>query len=121
MLNDALSKIDKELKSFTGGQKEKAVSSYVADVLRQFCRQEEEFAQAIVQNDKTLSDCCKSVMSGAGNAVSDLEVYKKAVAFYFPGAGIEMEMKIDLCASVNTKSNTPDNIIHLSLDDLMDF
>ncbi len=53
-----------------------------------------------MQTDKTLEDCCKSVMAGCGNSISDLEVYRKAVQFYFPGADIHMTMEIDLCASV---------------------
>ena len=41
------------------------------------------------------------MVKGVGNAISDLEVYRKAVQFYFEGADIRFEMKIDLCASVN--------------------
>ena len=31
-----------------------------------------------------------------GNSISDLDAYKKAVRFYFPGAEIRMELTIDL-------------------------
>lgn len=81
-------------------QKAKAVLDAVKNALITFCNQEEEFAQAIVESEKTISDCCTEIMKGVGNYISDLEVYKKAVEFYFSGANISFEMKIDLCASV---------------------
>lgn len=118
MLEQAIKKIDKELKEFNAGSKETAVSRYVADTLKSFCIQEPEFAQAIVQNDKTLSDCCKEIMKGVGQAISDIEVYRRAVQFYFPGSDIRTNMRINLCASV--ESERVDNIINLSLDDLID-
>jgi len=98
---EALEKIDKELKEFKStGQKEKAVSSHVANVLKDFCRQELEFAEAVVQTEKTLSDCCESIMKDVGNSRSDIEVYRKAVSLYFPGAGIDMVMTVNMSASV---------------------
>lgn len=120
-INTAIEKIDKELKSFKGANKEKAVSKAIADTLKNFCRQDNEFAQAIVQNDKTLSDCCAAVMKGVGNSISDIDVYKKAVEFYFPGAGIEFTMKIDLCASVRgDTAGDNSKVLNFSLDDLFD-
>ena len=38
----------------------------------------------------------QQVASGVGNSISDLDAYKKAVKFYFPGAEIRMELTIDL-------------------------
>lgn len=61
----AIEKIQKELKAFTGGNKEKAVSKPVAETLEMFCKQNEEFAQAIYESDKTLSNCCKTIMEKA--------------------------------------------------------
>lgn len=75
----AIEKIQKELKAFTGGNKEKAVSKPVAETLEMFCKQNEEFAQAIYESDKTLSNCCKTIMEKSGNAISDIEVYKDFV------------------------------------------
>ena len=96
----AIEKIQKELKAFTGGNKEKAVSKPVAETLEMFCKQNEEFAQAIYESDKTLSNCCKTIMEKSGNAISDIEVYKRAVKFYFSTADIEMSMKINLCGDL---------------------
>lgn len=86
----AIDKIQKELKAFTGGNKEKAVSKPVAETLEMFCKQNEEFAQAIYESDKTLSNCCKTIMEKSGNAISDIKVYKRAVKYYFSTADIEI-------------------------------
>lgn len=95
--------------------KEGAVLPFVKKALIEFCRQESEFAQAIIENSKTLSDCCKEIMKNCGNSISDFAVYQKAVQFYFPGADISFNMKIDLCASVNK----PTSALTVSLTDLL--
>lgn len=81
------------------GQKERAMRSAVQAALLEFCRQDGEFAQAVVQGG-SFPACMSAVAKGVGSSISDLEAYKKAVAFYFPGAGISFSMKIDLCDSV---------------------
>ncbi len=125
MKKEAIEKINKELKAFKGGQKESLVSRPVADALIHFIGQDEEFAQAVVQTDKTLSDCLAVAMKGAGNGISDIEVYKKVVQFYFPGAGVNFSMTINLCASVeNEAAEVPDQaprkskVLDINIDDL---
>ena len=93
-------KLQKEKKAVSG-QKERAMAAAVLDVLNEFCRQEPEFAQAVVQGG-TFSECMVKVAAGVGNAISDLEAYKKAVQFYFPGAVVNMQMTIDLVGETNT-------------------
>lgn len=90
----AAEKFQKETKTVQG-QKEKAMAGAVANQLGYFCEQDEEFAQAVVQGG-SFADCMKAVAKGVGNYISDLEAYKKAVRFYFPGAEIRMQMTIDL-------------------------
>lgn len=90
----AVDKLNSEKKAVTG-QKEKAMASPVAAQLQSFCKQDEEFAQAVVQGG-TFADCMKKVAAGVGNAISDLEAYKKAVQFYFPGAEVKMQLTIAL-------------------------
>lgn len=87
-------KLQKELKAVQG-QKEKAMANAVHAQIRDFCAQDEEFAQAVVQGG-SFADCMKAVAKGVGNYISDLEAYKKAVQFYFPGAEVRMQMAIDL-------------------------
>ena len=85
------------------GQKETAMASAVMTALKDFSRQEAEFAQAIVQGG-SFADCMKAVAKGVGNSISDLDAYKKAVKFYFPGAKIKMQMTIDLIGDAADKT-----------------
>lgn len=101
------------------GQKEQVISSPVYNALCEFCRQEIEFSQAILQTDKTFVDCLKNCLKGSGNAISDIDVYKKAVSFYFDGADINFSMTINLCASVQNNQTQNNNAIILSLDDFI--
>lgn len=96
--------------------KAKAVFSSVQNALLEFCRQEDEFAQAIAQSDKTVTDCCKAIMKNVGSSVSDIDVYGKAVEFFFPGAKIEFQMKIDLIGDAG-KSTT--KVLKMSFTDLL--
>lgn len=114
----AMKKIDKELKNFkSADRKAKAVKNAVADKLKMFSGQDDEFAQAIVQSDKTLSDCCNQIMEKVGESIEDIEVYKKAVKFYFSTADIQVKMTINLCAG-NGLADKTSKIIELSFDDL---
>ena len=70
-----------------------AVYDAVRDALVGFCEQQEEFADAVLQG-ASLGECCEEIMKGCGSSISDLEVYAKAVAFYFPGAKVEMKMTV---------------------------
>ena len=90
----ATEKLAQERKGVTGN-KETVMASAVMDVLKNFCRQDEEFAQAVVQGG-SFSQCMRAVAQGVGTSISDLDAYKKAVQFYFPGAQIRMELTIDL-------------------------
>lgn len=121
----ATTKLTAEMKSVSG-QKERAMMGAVCDALKDFCLQDEEFAQAIVQGG-TFAECMKKVAAGVGNHISDLEAYKKAVQFYFPGAEIQMQMTIDLIGEAAGKTQTepaaptpvaaPPKVISLDLAD----
>lgn len=91
---EAIRKLE-EGKKNVNGQKEKAMAHEVAAQLEFFCRQDTEFAQAVVQGG-TFSGCMKKVAKGVGSSISDLEAYKRAVRFYFPGATVKMQLTIDL-------------------------
>ncbi|MCI8680152.1 MAG: hypothetical protein HFF81_05105 [Oscillospiraceae bacterium] len=67
----------------------------VAGVLQDFCRQNDEFAQAVVQGG-AFKDCVAAVVDGVIGSLSDLEAYKRAAAFYFRGAQVKMELHIQL-------------------------
>lgn len=98
----------------------------VADALMEFCGQEPEFEQAIVQSGKTFADCLTEICKGIGSSISDLEIYSRAVKFYFPVAAVRFHMTIDLCGN-NGAEDPPitqhkqEKPMNLSLDSLLDF
>lgn len=125
MNSEAITKIKEELKQAKKlSTKASAIKKAVADALICFCKQDDEFSQAIIDSDKTLSDCLNHIANGIGNSISDLEVYNKAVKFYFSGATVKFHMTIDLCGEVNETAETSAqdkpkaNIIDLNFDDL---
>ena len=103
-LEEAREKLRKELPGITGN-KEGAIKQAAMDALVNFAGQDEEFAQAIVQGGK-FSDCMKAVCKGIGTSISDLEVYSRAAAFYFPGCKVRFEMHLDLVGDADTVGET---------------
>ena len=100
MKDMAIARLDKELKELKpADQKIKAMKQAVHDALVEFCAQDGEFAQAVVQGG-TFTDCMTAVVKDVGTSISDLEAYRRAVQFYFPGADIRAKMTVNLCASV---------------------
>lgn len=75
----------------------------VKATLEDFCRQDEEFAQAVAQGG-SFEECMKAVARGCGSGISDLEAYRRAVKFYFPGAEVRMQMSIDLVGTQETQA-----------------
>ena len=107
-LQAALERLKKEGSTPTG-QKEKAMASAVRKALEDFCRQEPEFAQAIVQGG-SFADCMKAVAKGVGNSISDSEAFARAARFYFPGCRVRVVMEIDLIGDAGdeeTDSSAP--------------
>ena len=92
----AAEKIAAELKAFSGGQKEKAVSKFAAETVAHFCGKSSQFAEVVYKTRRTLSDCCAQVMKGAGNYVSDIDVYRGIVRAYFPNADVKFLMNIEI-------------------------
>ena len=90
----ATDRLKEEYKSVTGS-KESVMKGAVRDTLLEFCRQNEEFAQAVVQGG-TFKDCMAAVAKGVGSSISDLEAYRRAASFYFDGAKVQFTMSIQL-------------------------
>ena len=106
--NGAKEKLDRELKSGSFDKYGNAMKSAVHQALLDFCRQDNEFAQAVVQGG-SFSDCMKAVGKCVmGNSISDIQAYGAAVKFYFPGAGIDVKMTINLCAEVEKQEESPE-------------
>ena len=114
-LDRALEKLDKEYKSGSYDKYGSAMKAAVKKTLVDFCRQDAEFAQAVVQGG-SFSDCMKAVAKNCGSSISDLEAYRRAVQFYFPGAEIRMQMTIDLIGAAAGKEETAPKPAGLILD-----
>lgn len=98
----AAEKIAKELKEFKGDRYGDAVKNFVASTLTNFCEQNERFAQVVYETEATLSDCCSKIMRNCGNHISDIDVYRGAVRYYFPNAEVRFTMTIDASGDMPT-------------------
>ena len=119
---NAIEKI-KEGRKAVSGSKERVMAPAVAEALMSFCNQDAEFAQAVEQGG-SFTECMKAVASGIGQSISDIDAYKKAVQFYFPGAQVRMQLTIDLIGDADKKEETApmereDSAIVLRLEDFL--
>lgn len=105
-LDEALKKLEEEYKAGSYDKYAAAMKKAVRDAVEDFCRQDEEFAQAVVQGG-SFADCMKAVAKSCGSSISDLEAYRRAVRFYFPGAEIHMSMTIDLIGAAAGEDREP--------------
>ena len=122
---DIEEKLTAELENVILGKKEIAVKDAVLKTICKFCEQNAEFKQAIEQSNKLFADCLKATVKNAGTSIEDLEVYKRAVAFYFPGADIKCTMTLDLgdngFSNSKTSTEADSGKLQLDLDSLLDF
>lgn len=90
----AIEKINKELDEFHGDTFGIAVSTHVANVLRDFCEQDERFAEVVYKTKRSLSDCCAEIMRGCGRHIPDIDVYRRATKMYFPDSEVNCVITI---------------------------
>ena len=112
----AIDKINENIK--VSDRHYEIIKDSVISALESFIKQDDEFAQAVVQGGtmkEMFETVCKKIDGKRG--VSDLEVYQAAVEFFFAGAKIEFHMTIDLCGSVR-EHKTERTSLDLSFDDL---
>ena len=98
----AKEKLEAEDKLFKG-RAAASVQSYVLRALLNFADQEPRFAEVVCNTERTFSECCAAVVHNAGEVLSDLEAYRKAVQFYFPNAEISFSMNINLTGTPPTE------------------
>lgn len=104
------------------GKVQKAIAFETAQALQSFCEQEPEFAQAIEQSGKTFQRCLDKVAEGVHASLSDFEAYSRAVEFYFPGAKVIFQMRIDLIGDADKSPEAePVKNLTVSFDSLLDF
>ena len=103
----AAEKLEREKKSGKYDRYAAIMKDRTCDVMKIFCRQDAEFAQAVVQGG-TFSDCMKDVAKNCGNGIPDEVAYGRAVQFYFPGAKVKFQLTVDLCGSIETDAQKED-------------
>ncbi len=111
-----------EDKSIKFSQKAEAVRGEVVRVLKMFCEQNNEFAQAVVQSNKNIKDCIEHTVDGCDNCISDIEVYSRATAFWFDGATVDFTMSINLGDGGFSNGEEPPKKhkrLEISFDDIM--
>ncbi len=103
----AAKKLEDEKKSGKYDQYAQVMKDRVNETLVSFCEQDREFAQAVVQGGAF--EACMNAVSkdarsyGNGRGIPDLEAFRRAVQFYFPGADVRFQMSVNLCASVEAE------------------
>lgn len=97
-----------------------AMKDAVWEALELFCRQDAEFAQAVVQGG-AFADCMKAVAKNCGDEIRDLEAFRRAVRFYFPGADVRFHMTVNLCGDVEEEAGgqTPGDPKFIDLDSFL--
>ena len=103
---EAKEKLEKEYKAGKYDRYATAMKDAVRKALDGFIEQDGEFAQAVAQGG-SFEDCMKAVAKGCGSSISDLEAYRRAVQFYFPGADIRWSMTIDLIGNAGREPYEP--------------
>ena len=95
-LQAALERLEKEFKDGKNlNLYSKVMAEPVKRQLMDFCKQEPEFAEAVVQGG-SFADCMAAVTKNVGSAISDIDAYERAVRFYFPGSRIRFQLTVDL-------------------------
>ena len=81
------------------------VKEPVADALRIFSGNP-EFADAVVAAGRDgFANCLEAIMKDVNGSISDIELYRRAAGFFFPGCGVRMKMEIDLCAGAEGRND----------------
>jgi len=94
------------------------LAPHVANALVSFCEQNEEFAAAVMAEGKDLVGCVRSMkLPGRGlGYLSDFEVYRMAVQYFFEGADVEWSMKVSLPKS---QSSAKTGVLDIKLEDFL--
>lgn len=91
----AINKLDEGMKEKITDRCGNVIKTYVHNALAGFCRQNEALAQAVL-NGGTLPECIKHCVQGLheNTGISDIDIYRRAVQFYFPGAMVDFHISI---------------------------
>jgi len=95
IIKNALDKLETGAKEKITDRYGSVIKTYVHSALAGFCKQNESFAQAIIDGG-TFAECIKYCTEGIGGntGISDIDIYRRAVQFYFPGARVDFKIQI---------------------------
>lgn len=113
-MKKAKARLEAESKEIKG-RYELAVGKEVKEALFCFIEQSEEFARAVEESSGNFVECLSVVVKDVKGSLSDIEAYRRAVSYYFPGAKIEMKMSIHMSEYEKEEKGE----VTLSLFDLM--
>ena len=99
----AAKRLESEKNSGSYDRYASAMKGLICEKLSIFCKQDGEFAQAVVQGG-TFTECMKVVAKGCGVTLPDEEAIRRAVRFYFPGATVKFHMELNLCGDVEAEA-----------------
>ncbi|MDE6777030.1 MAG: hypothetical protein K2J25_03735 [Oscillospiraceae bacterium] len=104
------------------GNAQSFIAEKTAQILQQFCEQEQEFAQAVEQSGKTFQQCLDHVIKGivkrgSTGSLSDLDAYNRAVKFYFPCAEVHQRFELDLIGNAKESASEAKSFDFMSLMD----
>ena len=106
----------------TSPLKREAMQAYLAPhvtrALVSFCQQSAEFASAVLDKKADVVACVRSLeLPGRGlGYLSDFEVYRMAVQYFFEGADVEWSMKVSLPKS---QSSAKTGVLDIKLEDFL--
>lgn len=108
-----------DLKDAKLNEMQRYLATYITDACALFCEQSEDFAEAVMQEDKSLAGCIRSLkLPGRGlGYCSAFDVYRMAAQYFFLEADVELSMKISMPA----KRQTSAKILDLKFEDLFNF
>lgn len=117
--SQAIQKIDSELKAYKGDRYGEAMKNKIAEVIKNWCNQNEEFAQAVAQGG-SFADCMKEVVKQVKGSYADSDSICPVVAeFYFPGAVVEETILIRMSKYEAEEASGSDGGILLRLEDFL--
>ena len=95
IIKSALDKLEEGARGKINDKYGAVIKTYVHSALAGFCKQNESFAQAVLDGG-TFAECIKYCTEGIGGntGISDIDIYRRAVQFYFPGAQVDFHISI---------------------------
>lgn len=109
-MNEFYSKAVEKLGADVTGQRERIMAPLVRQTLTDFCRQDAEFAQAVAQGG-SFQGCMQAVAAKArGGGISDIDAFRAAAAYYFPGSQVEMQLVIRVNPFVSAPAAEPNPV-----------